>query len=74
MAHGAGRTPRLNPLRGAPDGAPGLNSPSGFNGVKIQPQYHLPELQGELGKEVTPVKYAPVRFSKPTPVKWSCEI
>jgi UDP-GlcNAc:undecaprenyl-phosphate GlcNAc-1-phosphate transferase len=26
----------LNPFRGVPDGAPGLNSPSGFNGVKIQ--------------------------------------
>jgi UDP-2-acetamido-3-amino-2,3-dideoxy-glucuronate N-acetyltransferase len=35
------KSPRLNPLRGAPVGAPGLNSPSGFNEVKIQ-----------LGKEV----------------------
>ena len=26
----------MNPFRGVPDGAAGLNSPSGFNGVKIQ--------------------------------------
>ena len=30
------RAPQLNPLRGAPLGAPALNSPSGFNRVKIQ--------------------------------------
>ena len=53
------KSPRLNPLRGAPVGALGLNSPSGFNGVKIQPQYHLPELRGRH-------RLTPVRFSEPT--------
>jgi hypothetical protein len=39
----------LNPLRGAPDGAPGLNSLSGFNGVKIQLGKEDRDQKSEIG-------------------------
>ena len=42
----------MNPLQGATGGAPGLNSPSEFNGVKIQLRKEVSDLRFRYTRDI----------------------